>query len=137
MFDDNNWTTTGDIVTLEDGRIWIMGRQKDMIIRGGQNIYPAEVEGLLNEHPKIASIAVVAMPDPEYVERACAYVVPKAGESFTFDEMVSFLKSKKLAMYKLPERLEIIGSMPTVGDSGKIDKKVLKKDIEDKVAAKG
>ena len=54
VFDDNNWTTTGDIVTLEDGRIWIMGRQKDMIIRGGQNIYPAEIEGLLNEHPRVS-----------------------------------------------------------------------------------
>jgi non-ribosomal peptide synthetase component E (peptide arylation enzyme) len=137
VFDDNNWTTTGDIVKLEEGRIWIMGRQKDMIIRGGQNIYPAEIEGLLNEHPKVASIAIVAMPDKEFVERACAYVVPKAGQTFTFDEMVSFLKSKKLAMYKLPERLEIIEAMPTVGDSGKIDKKVLKKQIEDKVAAEG
>jgi non-ribosomal peptide synthetase component E (peptide arylation enzyme) len=137
VFDDNNWTTTGDIVALEEGRIWIMGRQKDMIIRGGQNIYPAEVEGLLNEHPKIQSIAVVAMPDPEYVERACAYVVPKLGETFTFEDMVSFLKSKKLAMYKLPERLEIIDAMPTVGDSGKVDKKVLKQDIEKKVAAEG
>ncbi|MFZ5865917.1 MAG: AMP-binding protein [Thermodesulfobacteriota bacterium] len=137
VFDDNNWTTTGDIVKLEEGRIWIMGRQKDVIIRGGQNIYPAEIEGLLNEHPKVGSIAIVAMPDREFVERACAYVVPKAGESFTFDEMVSFLKSKKLAMYKLPERLEIITAMPTVGDSGKIDKKVLKKQIEDKVAVEG
>lgn len=135
VFDDDNWTTTGDIVKLEDGRIWIMGRQKDMIIRGGQNIYPAEVEGLLNEHPGIASIAIVAMPDKEYGEKACAYVVPKAGEKFTFDDMVSFLKLKKLAMFKLPERLEIIDAMPTVGDSGKIDKKVLKKDIEDKLTA--
>lgn len=137
VFDDNNWTTTGDIVALEEGRIWIMGRQKDVIIRGGQNIYPAEIEGLLNEHPKVASIAIVAMPDPEFVERACAYVVPKVGEVFTFEDMVTFLKSKKLAMFKLPERLEIISAMPTVGDSGKVDKKVLKKDIEDKVAAKG
>ena len=63
VFDDDNWTTTGDIVKLEEGRIWIMGRQKDMIIRGGQNIYPAEIEGLLNEHPKVSSIAVVAMTD--------------------------------------------------------------------------
>lgn len=137
VFDDDNWTTTGDIVKLEEGRVWIMGRQKDMIIRGGQNIYPAEIEGLLNEHPKVAAIAIVAMPDPEYVERACAYVLPKAGETFSFEEMVSFLKSRKLAMYKLPERLEIIDAMPTVGDSGKIDKKVLKKDIEDKVKAEG
>lgn len=135
VFDDDNWTTTGDIVTLEDGRIWIMGRQKDVIIRGGQNIYPAEIEGLLNEHPKVASIAIVAMPDREFGEKACAYVVPKPGETFTFDDMIQFLKSKKLAMYKLPERLEIIEAMPTVGDSGKVDKKVLKRDIEEKVAA--
>ena len=137
VFDDNNWTTTGDIVTLEDGRIWIMGRQKDMIIRGGQNIYPAEIEGLLNEHPKVSAISIVAMPDKEFGERCCAYVVPKAGGMFSFDEMVSFLKEKKLAMYKLPERLEIIEAMPTVGDSGKIDKKVLKKRIEEKIAAEG
>ncbi len=135
VFDEDNWTTTGDIVALEEGRIWIMGRQKDMIIRGGQNIYPAEIEGLLNEHPKVSGIAVVAMPDPEYVERACAYVMPKAGETFTMEEMISFLKSKKLAMYKLPERLEIIDTLPTVGDSGKVDKKVLKKDIEQKLAS--
>jgi non-ribosomal peptide synthetase component E (peptide arylation enzyme) len=137
VFDDDNWTTTGDIVTLEEGRIWIMGRQKDMIIRGGQNIYPAEIEGLLNEHPKISAIAIVSMPDREFGEKACAYVVPKPGETFTFDEMVSFLKSKKVAMYKLPERLEILQIMPTVGDSGKIDKKVLKKDIEERLAVEG
>lgn len=137
VFDDDNWTTTGDIVALEEGRIWIMGRQKDVIIRGGQNIYPAEIEGLLNEHPKVSAISIVAMPDREFGERCCAYVVPKPGETFTFDEMVSFLKEKKLAMYKLPERLEVIDAMPTVGDSGKIDKKVLKKEIEDKLAAEG
>lgn len=137
VFDDDNWTTTGDIVTLEEGRIWIMGRQKDVIIRGGQNIYPAEIEGLLNEHPKVASIAIVAMPDREFGERGCAYVVPKPGEDFTFEDMASFLKSKKLAMYKLPERLEIISAMPTVGDSGKVDKKVLKRDIEEKMGTGG
>ncbi|MEJ2717752.1 MAG: AMP-binding protein [Deltaproteobacteria bacterium] len=137
VFDDDNWTTTGDIVALEEGRIWIMGRQKDVIIRGGQNIYPAEIEGLLNEHPKVSAISIVAMPDREFGERCCAYVVPKPGETFTFEEMVSFLKEKKLAMYKLPERLEVIDAMPTVGDSGKIDKKVLKKAIEDKLAAEG
>ncbi|MGB9617277.1 MAG: AMP-binding enzyme, partial [Desulfomonilaceae bacterium] len=84
-----------------------------------------------------ASIAIVAMPDREFGEKACAYVVPKPGETFTFDDMIQFLKAKKLAMYKLPERLEIIDAMPTVGDSGKVDKKVLKKDIEEKVSAEG
>ncbi len=132
VFDPEGWATTGDIVRWEQGCLLIMGRAKDMIIRGGQNIYPAEIEGLLNEHPKVASVAIVGYPDKEMGERACAFVVPKPGETFTFDEMVDFLKSKKLAMYKLPERLEVVDQLPTVGDSGKIDKKVLKKQLEEK-----
>jgi len=134
VFDKDGWTTTGDIVKSEDGYLWIMGRAKDMIIRGGQNIYPAEIEGILNEHPKIANVAIVGYPDKEMGERACAYVVLKPGETFTKEEMVEFLKSKKLAAYKLPERLEIVDSLPIVGDSGKVDKKALKADIEKKVA---
>ncbi len=58
-----------------------MGRSKDMIIRGGQNIYPAEIEGILNEHPKITNVAVVGYPDKEMGERTCAYAVLKAGET--------------------------------------------------------
>lgn len=134
VFDKNGWTTTGDIVKSEEGCLWIMGRAKDMIIRGGQNIYPAEIEGILNEHPKVANVAIVGYPDREMGERACAYVVPKAGQTFTKDEMVSFLKEKKLAAFKLPERLEVMDALPVVGDSGKVDKKVLKSDIEKKVS---
>jgi acyl-CoA synthetase (AMP-forming)/AMP-acid ligase II len=111
-----------------------MGREKDMIIRGGQNIYPAEIEGILNEHPKIANVAIIGYPDVEMGERGCAYVVPKAGETLTKDEMITFLKEKKLAAYKLPERLEILDALPIVGDSGKVDKKVLKAELEKKVA---
>ncbi len=133
VFDKDGWTTTGDIVKSEEGCLWIMGRSKDMIIRGGQNIYPAEIEGILNEHPKVANVAIVGYPDREMGERGCAYVVTKAGETFTKDEMVAFLKSKKLAAYKLPERLEIVAALPTVGDSGKVDKKVLKTELEKKV----
>ena len=106
-----------------------------MIIRGGQNIYPAEIEGLLNDHPKVASVAIVGYPDREMGERACAYVVPKSGQTFTFEEMVAFLKEKKVASFKLPERLEILSAIPTVGDSGKIDKKILKSQLEEKVKA--
>jgi len=68
-------------------------------------------------------------------ERACAYVVPKSGKDFTFNEMVEFLKSKKLAMFKVPERLELIDEFPAVGDSGKVNKEALKKDIAEKVTA--
>ena len=133
VFQENGWTTTGDIVKFDRGCMWILGRQKDMIIRGGQNIYPAEIEGLLNEHPKVANVAIVGMPDKEFGERACAYVVCKPGETLTFEEMVSFLLEKKIAKYKLPERLEIMDQLPTVGDSGKVNKNTLKEMVAEKL----
>lgn len=135
VFDKEGWTTTEDLVRYEQGCLWIMGRIKDMIIRGGQNIYPAEIEGILNEHPKVGSVAIVGYPDKEMGERACAYIVPKSDQELSFDEMTQFLLEKKLAKYKLPERLEIVNELPVVGDTGKVDKKVLKKDIEEKVGA--
>ena len=134
VFDPQGWTTTGDIVKFDQECLWILGRAKDMIIRGGQNIYPAEIEGLVNGHPKVASVAVVGYPDREMGERTCAYVIPKGGQDFSFEEMVEFLKGKKLAMYKLPERLEVVDEFPAVGDSGKVNKETLKKDIAEKVA---
>jgi len=134
VFDPAGWTTTGDIVKFDQECLWILGRAKDMIIRGGQNIYPAEIEGLLNDHPKVASVAVVGYPDREMGERTCAYVIPKGSQDFSFEEMVEFLKGKKLAMYKLPERLEVVDEFPAVGDSGKVNKETLKKDIAEKVA---
>jgi non-ribosomal peptide synthetase component E (peptide arylation enzyme) len=94
VFDPEGWTTTGDIVKFDQECLWILGRAKDMIIRGGQNIYPAEIEGLLNDHPKVASVAVVGYPDQEMGERTCAYVIPKGGQDFSFEEMVDFLKKK-------------------------------------------
>ena len=133
VFDPEGWTSTGDIVKFDEECLWILGRAKDMIIRGGQNIYPAEIEGLLNDHPKVASVAVVGYPDREMGERTCAYVIPKGDQDFSFEEMVEFLKGKKLAMYKLPERLEVVDDFPAVGDSGKVNKETLKKDIAAKV----
>jgi len=135
VFDEDGWTTTSDIVKFDQGCLWILGRAKDMIIRGGQNLYPAEIEGLLNGHPKVASVAVVGYPDRLMGERACAYVIPKKGQAFAFEEMVAFLKSKKMAMFKIPERLEIVSEFPAVGDSGKVNKEALKKDIAEKVKA--
>lgn len=137
VFDSEGWTTTGDIVKFDQGCLWILGRAKDMIIRGGQNIYPAEIEGLLNDHPSVSATAVVPYPDREMGERACAYVIVKPGKTFTFEDMVEFLKSKKLAMFKLPERLELVDELPAVGDSGKVNKETLKKMIAEKVNAGG
>ncbi len=126
VFDADGWCTTEDVVKFEQGCLWILGRQKDVIIRGGQNIYPAEVEGLLNEHPAVAAVALVAMPDAEYGERACAFVVPRRGQTVTLDGLKDFLASKRMAKFKWPERLELTDQMPTVGDSGKVDKKALR-----------
>lgn len=133
VFDADGWTTTSDIVKFDQGCLWILGRAKDMIIRGGQNLYPAEIEGLLNGHPSVASVAVVGYPDRLMGERAAAYVIPKKGMSFTFQDMVDFLKSKKLAMFKIPEHLEIVSEFPAVGDSGKVNKETLKKMIAEKM----
>jgi len=134
LWSADGWTNVGDLGKFDDtGNIHIMGRKKDMIIRGGQNIYPAEIENLLLQHPKVFNVAIVGMPDPIMGEKACAYVVPRPGQSFTFEEMVAYLKSCKIAPFKLPERLEIIGKMPMLAEDQKVDKKVLQKNIEEKV----
>ena len=124
---EDGWFRTGDLGMIDvKGNLVIVGRKKDMIIRGGANIYPIEVENLLITHPKILQVAIVKMPDPVMGEKACAYVVPRQGQDFTFDEMISFLKAKEIALYKLPERLEIVDAMPMVGDGQKIDKSLLR-----------
>ncbi len=133
----DGWFRMGDLGRLDEhGNLLIVGRKKDIIIRGGQNIYPAEIESMLLTHPKISNVAIVSMPDPVMGEKACAYVVPKPGEQFTFDEIISFLKERNIAPYKLPERLEVIDRLPLVADQ-KPDKKALRQDIATKLQAEG
>ena len=137
-FNKDGFATPGDLVTMtEDGYLKIMGRKKDIIIRGGQNIYPKEIEDYLLAHRKVTNVAVVPMPDPLMGERACAFATVKPGEQFTFDEMVEYLKSKKIAMFKFPERLEVVETIPIVGESGKIDKKAMVQMITDKLRSEG
>jgi non-ribosomal peptide synthetase component E (peptide arylation enzyme) len=120
---------SGDLVEMdENGRLILLGRKDDMIIRGGSNIYPAELESLLITHPKIEAAAIVPMPDPVMGETVCAYVQVSPGEELAFDEMISFLKNRKIATYKLPERLEVRESLPLKG-AQKIGKATLKKEI--------
>jgi non-ribosomal peptide synthetase component E (peptide arylation enzyme) len=135
---EGGWWRSGDLARFDDrGNIIFAGRRKDVIIRGAQNIYPMEIENLLFTHPKVSQVAIVGMPDPLMGERACAYVVPKPGQEFSFDEMVSFLRGKNIAPYKLPERLEIVDRMPAAGDVAKVDKKELARDIAQKLKAEG
>ncbi|MDP6708931.1 MAG: AMP-binding protein [Alphaproteobacteria bacterium] len=126
---EDGWYATGDICTLDaEGYVSVVGRKKDMIIRGGANISAREIEELLFTHPKIVDVACVAMPDPVLAERVCAYVIPEAGESLGFEEMVDFLKSKRVAVWKLPERLEIRDAFPMT-PSGKVQKFLLRREI--------
>jgi non-ribosomal peptide synthetase component E (peptide arylation enzyme) len=123
------WFHMGDLGRIDrDGFLYIVGRKKDMILRGGQNIFPAEVEEILMQHPKVTGAAVVRMPDPVMGERACAYVVPRAEEEISFEEIVAFFKEKKVASFKIPERLELIPELPLVS-AQKVDKKVLEEDL--------
>jgi non-ribosomal peptide synthetase component E (peptide arylation enzyme) len=128
----DGWFKTGDLARINpDGNITITGRKKDVIVRGGQNIYPAEIESLLLLHPSVKQAAVVPMADPIMGEKACAYVALHDAKKLTFNEMVSFLKSKKIAPYKIPERLEILEELPARGQ--KISKVELCDDIVEKI----
>lgn len=116
----------GDLGALdEEGNLFLRGRVKNIIIRGGQTIYPTEVEELLVEHPMVSEAALVRMPDQEMGERACAFVVTKKNQSFDFEEMSAFFKSRHVALYKIPERLELVDELPLVAGGNKINKGVL------------
>ena len=120
--DEEDWFDTGDIAYMdEDGYIRIAGRSKDIIIRGGENIPIAEVEQALYRHPAIQEVAVVAMPDVRLGELGCAFVTLKSGEALSFEDMVAFLEEQKMAKQYLPERLELVDTMPHT-PSGKIQK---------------
>jgi len=137
-FNEEGFATSGDLVSImDDGYLKIMGRRKNIIIRGGQNIYPKEIEDYLLAYPKIINAAVVPMPDAQMGERACAFVELKKGEEFTFEEMIEYLKNKKIATFKLPERLEVLDALPLVGESGKIDNKKMVKMIKEKLMGEG
>jgi cyclohexanecarboxylate-CoA ligase len=120
--DADGWFDTGDLARMDaNGYIRISGRSKDVIIRGGENIPVVEVEALLYKHSAVAQVAIVAYRDHRLGERACAIVVPKPGRTFDFEEMTGFLKSQKLAIQYIPERLIVRDAMPAT-PSGKIQK---------------
>ena len=120
--DADGWFDTGDLARIDaNGYIRISGRSKDVIIRGGENIPVVEIEALLYKHPAVAQVAIVAFPDERLGERACAVIVPKAGQTIDFAAMTEFLKLQKLAVQYIPERLVVRDAMPAT-PSGKIQK---------------
>jgi acyl-CoA synthetase (AMP-forming)/AMP-acid ligase II len=120
-FADDGFFRTGDLGVFEpSGLLRIAGRTKEMIIRGGANIYPREIEEVLFEHPKIADCAVVGIPHPRLGETAVACVVLRPGEQLAFDDMIAFL-APRVARYKLPERLIVLDELPRT-PTGKVQK---------------
>lgn len=133
----DGWFRTGDQLKMDkEGNLYVVGRLKDIIKRGGMTIVPTEIEQLVRFHPKVVDVAVVSMPDPVLGERACAFVVQKAGEELSFEELKFFLEEKGLAKFKWPERLEIIDELPMVGGQ-KVFKRKLTEIITQKLKAEG
>jgi acyl-CoA synthetase (AMP-forming)/AMP-acid ligase II len=124
-FTPDGWFRTGDLATEADEAITIRGREKDIIIRGGENLSARQIEDLLYRHPSVREVAVVAMPDPRMGEKACAFVVPVPGETPTLVQLCSFLEESRVARQKFPERLELVAELPKT-PSGKIRKFVLR-----------
>jgi 2,3-dihydroxybenzoate-AMP ligase len=123
----------GDIVRKQGRHVFTEGRRKDLINRGGEKISCEEVENLIYSHPKVKVATLVAMPDPVFGEKACAFVVPKPGETLTFDELIAHLRAQKIAAFKLPERLEVVAELP-LSPVGKILKRQLREVITEKLA---
>ena len=124
----------GDIVRKRGRHVFTEGRRKDLINRGGEKISCEEVENLIFGHPKVKAVTLVAMPDPVFGEKACAFVIPKEGETLGFDELVAFLRAQKIASFKLPERLEVVKEFP-LSPVGKILKRQLRETIAARMEA--
>jgi fatty-acyl-CoA synthase len=119
--DSARWMHSGDLAVMrDDGCVNISGRMKDMIIRGGENIYPREIEELLYSHPKVSEAQVIGLPDLRYGEEVCAWVRLREGQCATEDEIREFCRSQ-IATYKIPRYVRFVTEFPTTV-TGKIQK---------------
>ncbi len=119
--DAGRWMHTGDLATMDDeGYLNIVGRIKDMIIRGGENIYPREVEEFLYTHPDVADVQVIGVPSEKYGEEVMAWIQPREGAAVTGDELASWCKGK-IASYKIPRHWKFVDSFPMTV-TGKVQK---------------
>jgi 2,3-dihydroxybenzoate-AMP ligase len=122
------WYRMGDIVRKHGRHVYTEGRRKDLINRGGEKISCDEVENLIFAHPAVKAVALVAMPDPVFGEKACAFVVPRPGQTLDLPELVAFLRRRQIASFKLPERLELVDALP-LSPVGKILKRELREQL--------
>ena len=123
--DAEGWLHTGDLATMDGrGYVTIVGRLKDMVIRGGENLFPAEIEKFFMRHPKVADVQVVGVPDAFFGEELLAVVIPKPGEQFSEQELRAYGKGQ-ISHQKMPRYFQFVESYPMTA-SGKVQKFVLR-----------
>jgi malonyl-CoA/methylmalonyl-CoA synthetase len=126
-FTEDGWFKTGDVGKIDErGYVTIVGRSKDLIISGGYNVYPAEIEGYINEMPGVAESAVVGVPHPDFGEVGVAVVIPKSGANLDGDEIIAALKAQ-LANFKIPKRCFVVSELPR-NTMGKVQKNLLREE---------
>ncbi|ADB51235.1 (2,3-dihydroxybenzoyl)adenylate synthase [Conexibacter woesei] len=133
-FTPDGYYRTGDVVRWHaSGNLVVAGRAKDLINRGGEKISAEEIENLILGHAAVETCAAVAMPDEEVGERTCAYVVVRDGHTLDLPALVAFLRERRIASFKLPERLEVVRELPLT-NVGKVDKQALRTAIRARLA---
>jgi fatty-acyl-CoA synthase len=131
----DGWMHTGDLATIDaEGYCNIVGRLKDMLIRGGENIYPREIEEFLFRHPKIQSAQVFGVPDSKYGEEVCAWIVVRAGEHLTSEDVQEFCRGQ-IAHYKIPKYIRFVDELPMTV-TGKVQKFVMRERMIDELRLK-
>jgi fatty-acyl-CoA synthase len=119
--DGGHWMHTGDLATMdENGYVRVVGRIKDMVIRGGENIYPREIEEFLYSHPSVADVQVIGVPDERYGEELMAWIIPRSGAALSEEAVREFCQGK-IAGYKIPRYMKLVDSFPMTV-TGKVQK---------------
>ncbi len=133
--DEAHWIASGDIATIdEEGYCEIVGRTKDMLIRGGENIYPREIEEFLYTHPKVEQAEVIGVPDEKYGEQVCAWIKLRESETATADEIRAFCKGK-IAHFKIPYHVKFVDEFPMTV-TGKVQKYIMRDLMAEELAAR-
>lgn len=129
-FTDDGWFKTGDVGLIDrQGYVTIVGRSKDLIISGGYNVYPAEIEGTINDMPAVAESAVIGVPHPDFGEVGVAVVIGRAGAQVQGDAIIAALKAR-LANFKIPKRCFVVPELPR-NTMGKVQKNLLREQYKD------
>jgi fatty-acyl-CoA synthase len=131
-----DWFHSGDLARFDDeGYLWLVDRKKDMIVSGGENVYPAEVERVLLDHPAVAEAAVIGMPHPRWVEAPVAFVVPSGRGEVGETELIAYCR-EYLAGYKKPSVIIVVEELPR-NAGGKVLKRILRETYSDRLQAVG